>query len=135
MCVCVSRGVCSCVCSSVVGFFFSSRRRHTRCALVTGVQTCALMLISPLAVMGVLPFAAYGGIVTLWKRELRANDVLLPASTTLLTLPAILYLGAGSGEVGLRIISLPPLPYMLFELLEVIPFVAGAALKIGRAHV
>src|SRR3546814_13307464 len=27
---------------SVVFFFFSSRRRHTRCALVTGVQTCAL---------------------------------------------------------------------------------------------
>src|SRR3546814_2282886 len=27
----------------VVGYcFFSSRRRHTRCALVTGVQTCAL---------------------------------------------------------------------------------------------
>src|SRR3546814_4822868 len=23
-------------------FFLSSRRRHTRCALVTGVQTCAL---------------------------------------------------------------------------------------------
>src|SRR3546814_3190073 len=29
-------------------FFFSSRRRHTRCALVTGVQTCALP-ISPIA--------------------------------------------------------------------------------------
>src|SRR3546814_8988874 len=28
-------------------FFFASRRRHTRCALVTGVQTCALP-ISPL---------------------------------------------------------------------------------------
>src|SRR3546814_3231249 len=26
----------------IVHFFFSSRRRHTRCALVTGVQTCAL---------------------------------------------------------------------------------------------
>src|SRR3546814_9307715 len=26
----------------VMCFFFSSRRRHTRCALVTGVQTCAL---------------------------------------------------------------------------------------------
>src|SRR3546814_10906166 len=25
-----------------IDFFFSSRRRHTRCALVTGVQTCAL---------------------------------------------------------------------------------------------
>src|SRR3546814_9018685 len=23
-------------------FFFSSRRRHTKCALLTGVQTCAL---------------------------------------------------------------------------------------------
>src|SRR3546814_11534078 len=30
----------SCYC--VHFFFFSSRRRHTRCALVTGVQTCAL---------------------------------------------------------------------------------------------
>src|SRR3546814_12240644 len=26
----------------IVVCFFSSRRRHTRCALVTGVQTCAL---------------------------------------------------------------------------------------------
>src|SRR3546814_2912296 len=30
------------VLSHRVFFFFSSRRRHTRCALVTGVQTCAL---------------------------------------------------------------------------------------------
>src|SRR3546814_6397990 len=29
-------------CWIIVLFFFSSRRRHTRCALVTGVQTCAL---------------------------------------------------------------------------------------------
>src|SRR3546814_4583706 len=28
-------------------FFFSSRRRHTRCALVTGVQTCALPIYRP----------------------------------------------------------------------------------------
>src|SRR3546814_16316146 len=27
-------------------FFFSSRRRHTRCALVTGVQTCDLPISS-----------------------------------------------------------------------------------------
>src|SRR3546814_9648334 len=33
-------------------FFFSSRRRHTRCALVTGVQTCALPISAdvPLAI-------------------------------------------------------------------------------------
>src|SRR3546814_3677140 len=37
-------------------FFFSSRRRHTRCALVTGVQTCALpiSLLKTIA-MGVVP--------------------------------------------------------------------------------
>src|SRR3546814_5824966 len=33
-------------------FLFSSRRRHTRCALVTGVQTCALP-ISQVVVDGV----------------------------------------------------------------------------------
>src|SRR3546814_2154515 len=35
----------SCV---LVVFFFSSRRRHTRCALVTGVQTCALPISTPI---------------------------------------------------------------------------------------
>src|SRR3546814_9641950 len=30
--------------------FFSSRRRHTSCALVTGVQTCALPILPALAV-------------------------------------------------------------------------------------
>src|SRR3546814_19933017 len=32
-------------------FFFSSRRRHTRCALVTGVQTCALPIFAPLEIV------------------------------------------------------------------------------------
>src|SRR3546814_5338893 len=30
------------LCVLFLFFFFSSRRRHTSCALVTGVQTCAL---------------------------------------------------------------------------------------------
>src|SRR3546814_6079373 len=34
-----------CFIYSVWFFFFSSRRRHTRCALVTGVQTCALPIL------------------------------------------------------------------------------------------
>src|SRR3546814_8038325 len=33
-----------------MSFFFSSRRRHTRCALVTGVQTCALPIYADLRV-------------------------------------------------------------------------------------
>src|SRR3546814_14627487 len=40
-------------------FFFSSRRRHTRCALVTGVQTCALPI--------------YAGVSSFEGRE-RCND-------------------------------------------------------------
>src|SRR3546814_9914948 len=32
----------ACVIVVCLSFFFASRRRHTRCALVTGVQTCAL---------------------------------------------------------------------------------------------
>src|SRR3546814_2873433 len=41
-------------------FFFSSRRRHTRCALVTGVQTCALPISAGerLVVAGCLGVAA-----------------------------------------------------------------------------
>src|SRR3546814_7302090 len=31
----------------IIFVFFSSRRRHTRCALVTGVQTCALPICHP----------------------------------------------------------------------------------------
>src|SRR3546814_457527 len=39
----------SCVfCICFLCFFFSSRRRHTRCALVTGVQTCALPIYTAL---------------------------------------------------------------------------------------
>src|SRR3546814_17731625 len=51
--------VCLFSCGGVV--FFSSRRRHTRCALVTGVQTCALP-ISWLSVLTTI-FVLYYRIV------------------------------------------------------------------------
>src|SRR3546814_9676449 len=41
-------------------FFFSSRRRHTRCALVTGVQTCAL------PILGVQVSSNNHGVVRAW---------------------------------------------------------------------
>src|SRR3546814_8727479 len=43
----VSRSNVLCWVSCFEFFFFSSRRRHTRCALVTGVQTCALPISDP----------------------------------------------------------------------------------------
>src|SRR3546814_4039136 len=48
------------VCVLLCGFFFSSRIRHTMCALMTGVQTCALP-ISPLK----LEFAP----MNMWRDE------------------------------------------------------------------
>src|SRR3546814_427003 len=49
-------------------FFFSSRRRHTRCALVTGVQTCAL------------PISMFWAAHARWSRRYGFDDA---ASTTL----------------------------------------------------
>src|SRR3546814_5423339 len=40
--------------------FFSSRRRHTRCALVTGVQTCALPICFFRTMGGSFGVALYG---------------------------------------------------------------------------
>src|SRR3546814_6917974 len=49
-------------------FFFSSRRRHTRCALVTGVQTCALPISAQRCPMcGRLPSCE-------WRPVLCADD-------------------------------------------------------------
>src|SRR3546814_1553829 len=45
--ICCSFFICQA--SELCWFFFSSRSRHTRCALVTGVQTCALPISLPLA--------------------------------------------------------------------------------------
>src|SRR3546814_14914110 len=44
-------------------FFFSSRRRHTRCALVTGVQTCALPTCYEIATNAQQVFGGHGYIV------------------------------------------------------------------------
>src|SRR3546814_10797387 len=51
--------------------FCSSRRRHTRCALVTGVQTCALPIYLPgitaqvTRIMLARPFGMVPGVETL----------------------------------------------------------------------
>src|SRR3546814_7244984 len=53
---CLSYDLCCSLYSFVIVlflcFFFSSRRRHTRCALVTGVQTCALPILATFKLTG-----------------------------------------------------------------------------------
>src|SRR3546814_7817668 len=48
----------SCGCITWICFFFSSRRRHTRCALVTGVQTCALPICAAAIILLVMTLAS-----------------------------------------------------------------------------
>src|SRR3546814_8198114 len=45
--VCLRKKCMEVIVSVYIIFFLSSRRRHTRCALVTGVQTCALPIFNP----------------------------------------------------------------------------------------
>src|SRR3546814_12022277 len=57
-------------------FFFSSRRRHTRCALVTGVQTCALPICFP---MGLYLMRDMAGLDVGWRsRVTRGEDTAAP---------------------------------------------------------
>src|SRR3546814_13310224 len=55
-------------------FFFSSRRRHTRCALVTGVQTCALP-ISRYAAHGLRAEPLVNHVENLGQKFAAANGV------------------------------------------------------------
>src|SRR3546814_6451735 len=50
-------------------FLFSSRRRHTRCALVTGVQTCALPILPESLCWLVQPG---GGVAPIWRASAEA---------------------------------------------------------------
>src|SRR3546814_9970051 len=56
-------------------FFFSSRRRHTRCALVTGVQTCALpiLLMPPDALICQVPFCANTALAIMAIKRVKIN--------------------------------------------------------------
>src|SRR3546814_14098356 len=49
---------------TLLSFFFSSRRRHTRCALVTGVQTCALPISNqaPSAILALADGTIFKGV-------------------------------------------------------------------------
>src|SRR3546814_1316540 len=75
-------------------FFFSSRRRHTRCALVTGVQTCALPICQRGGSCGCSGLAALGD--DLVKRALRTAIIVEKA-----TLSGSGAIGAGPAQGGL----------------------------------
>src|SRR3546814_11223910 len=90
-------------------FFFSSRRRHTRCALVTGVQTCTLPI-------SVFTFGLKGGrdagiklvgAVKLFSHLANIGGtrslIIHPASTTHSQLDDEAIVGAGAGPDVVRL--------------------------------
>lgn len=92
------------------------------------------ILWSPLGAIGTLPFAAIAGLSALARRELRAIDLLAPLLTTLLALPTLAYLAAAPGSVGAKPFPIAWNVYVLFELLEVVPFLIGVMLAARGAR-
>src|SRR3546814_4054961 len=136
MCSCIFRCICIC-------FFFSSRRRHTRCALVTGVQTCALpiwlSLVFPLLF---LPLALPAGVlIDRWsvRRSLRLVALVMLAGALLRVLmPGFTGLIAGQLLIALT----QPLVMALIAKLARVWFAPAQQLRatsigtqIVRAHV
>src|SRR3546814_222124 len=71
-----------------VVFFLSSRRRHTRCALVTGVQTCALPILW-MVFLGIPAAFRYGSMISVDLMHRKASPRfrrVLDAVITLLSL-------------------------------------------------
>src|SRR3546814_11850946 len=91
-------------------FFFSSRRRHTRCALVTGVQTCALPICSFLWIVG-----------EAWVNQMSTENIRGRMVG--------LYTAAGSGGTALG-----PLVLSLMGTQGMAPFVAAAVLLIAAGQ-
>src|SRR3546814_2132216 len=68
-------------------FFFSSRRRHTRCALVTRVQTCALPILQQPSFVGRIKRRRRGSdIAIMWwdraEKQARSAWMRGPSATT-----------------------------------------------------
>lgn len=86
-----------------------------------------LLLWSPFSVLGAMPFAIYAGVRTLADRKLRPIDLALPAVSSALVVPALLYLGAAADSVGVQFYPIGPFYYLLFQSVETLPYLAAAA--------
>src|SRR3546814_4986551 len=89
--------------------FFSSRRRHTRCALVTGVQTCALPIWLLLHAVGLLRMEQ---LRRRYSKTRRAEEQWIAPLATALQHGHIVYM-IGSLFVG---IAFQPFIYMMLAL-------------------
>jgi len=82
-----------------------------------------LALFSPLALIGCLPFAAHAGIAGLRDRTLEKRDFLLPAITSIVSVPSLIYLTAAGSSVSSKFEKMPLNSYIVFIILEVAVYI------------
>src|SRR3546814_9969651 len=115
-------------------FFFSSRRRHTRCALVTGVQTCALPIFVGWMVFFYWGGAMVGRFIGSFLMYLRISPGKLLAFNAIGAIVLILISANSSGAAAAY--SLLAIGLMNSIMFPTIFSPACARLgQIGRAHV
>src|SRR3546814_2523393 len=106
-------------------FFFSSRRRHTRCALVTGVQTCALPILpGPTLLLSLPVLVAYYLFVDAGRGSATRRIAVIMLSAILLVVFVVIGLTVYSERLSFILAGNDPSFFYR---------VIGPALEIGRA--
>src|SRR3546814_10537557 len=109
-------------------FFFSSRRRHTRCALVTGVQTCALPIFRGVRWSDIRRLANDPAFAITVERIIDNQHYILPPQIPgyLVQIP----------EDVIEVLGMPQNPsHMKSVIVLMIVGLLAIASEIGRAHV
>jgi hypothetical protein len=82
---------------------------------------------SPLAAMGMIPFAAYAGLSSLFKKQLTVSDIAMVSAAIIAALPMLFYERLNAQSVLHGFLLNAPLFWFLYPLfisLEVLPFLA-----------
>jgi len=88
-------------------------------------------LMSPLAFIGLLPFAAHAAATVVFQREMRFREFVVPAMAVLISLPSLTYLMAAADTVGAHFEPPVTVQYFSIELFEIVPFLVGLKLATG----
>ena len=91
-----------------------------------------LALLSPFALMGGMPFAIHAFVAGVARRDLAWGDIVWPGLVSLITLPGLAYLTAGSGAVATGSTAFRAGNYIIFLALEVGAYLY--ALWLARGH-